>query len=87
MDRYKSPFYLKPLFCFFRGEIIIAGYVFNLQSTDPPVVELTYVTRADLKGLQFIPCVPIIFFLLIALYSEFFQPFVYTMGTFPPLKL
>ena len=35
---------------FNRGDVIIAGYVFKSISTDPPEVELTYVTRADLKG-------------------------------------
>eukprot|EP00111_Clytia_hemisphaerica_P001584 TCONS_00004518-protein len=33
-----------------RGEVIIAGYVFKVLSEDPPEVEITYVTRADLKG-------------------------------------
>lgn len=34
----------------YRGDVIIAGYVFKVLSEKPPEVELTYVTRADLKG-------------------------------------
>lgn len=36
---------------FFRGDVIIAGYVFKVITENPPEVELTYVTRADLKGI------------------------------------
>lgn len=36
----------------FRGDVIIAGYVFKVISENPPEVELTYVTRADLKGID-----------------------------------
>lgn len=36
--------------CYFRGEIIIGGFVVKELSSDPPSCLVTYLTRVDLKG-------------------------------------
>lgn len=45
-----------------RAEIIVGGFVVECVTEDPPLCKVTYVTRADLKGMLFVTLTQMILF-------------------------